>query len=716
MLMDHNIPVYEKFVDCLFKYKECIVVTATGTGKSYIIKEFLERYNETALVITPRNIINREWEGLSDRVTVITYQHFYRHYMEYLGQYKYIVFDEAHHVGGDGSWGEAFRDFKKQSQESKQDVYLIGLTAESKRSTGDRRDVAVTAFDGHLVVGYTQAEAVEANIIAKSRYYCALFDLPTIIDKYKRKAKRYDTEEINRLIGRLDFAYRNHKPIQQYLKDIIGDEKRKGIVFVDQINKISDAVNLIQSTFPDSPIYYIHSKMGKNQINKQIDLFKINPYGFMVAVNMFNEGLHIPGVDTIIMLRKTGSHMVYIQQIGRAMTASNVDRDILIFDFVGNATVMRKISKEIERQKRIEAEFGERSEIGIGKPHKPMISDQFIVDAQSIDVINVLEELNTSLKNARGWSEEFDNLIRSYDGKTRAELMESEEYKTRFSNKSAESVQVRAKQLGVNFTDTYQYSFFSEEEDELLRLLYPLSNTKDIVRFFNNRTYSALYTRANRLGLEKITESHILTNEEYEFIKTHYPVYGVDFCHDNLPYLSKQFIKFVAYDISTESKPKKLNNLTPMDDAIFREYFHKMTNMEFCRKFYPDVHPMTVLGRARKLGLKNESNTKVLSSPLSEETKKLLLDNIEMYLNGGYNAIKSLLPKGYSRSAIYGFYCRHGIRRGDNVIKIHNIIYQYADEGYSTNEILDLLKQNHNIIRNRTTINAILRKRKKGEA
>ena len=79
LLMKHNIPVYKNFCKCLEKYHECILITATGTGKSYIVEEFLQQHDEVALVVVPRRTIKTSWEDLSSKVTVITYQSFANH-------------------------------------------------------------------------------------------------------------------------------------------------------------------------------------------------------------------------------------------------------------------------------------------------------------------------------------------------------------------------------------------------------------------------------------------------------------------------------------------------------------------------------------------------------------------------------------------------------------------------------------------------------------
>ena len=238
-----------------------------------------------------------------------------------------------------------------------------------------------------------------------------------------------------------------------------------------------------------------------------------------------------------------------------------------------------------------------------------------------------------------------------------------------------------------------------------------LSNTSDIVRFFNNRSIDSLSLRAAKLGLKKITETHILTNEEYEFIKVHYPVYGVEFCHDNLPYLSKEYIACVAHDISFV---KNTYEWTAADDAVFKKYYLTMPHNEFNQRFFPGVKYNAIIRRASILGLKPP---KIINKDIqiSEEDKKIMDDNAILYIYNGCSGIKPLLsnPNILNR-AITHYYLSHGIRK-DNT-KVNNIIYEYADKGYSATKIAELLKQ-HNIYRTSSGVSTILVKRKKkGEA
>ena len=59
-----------------------------------------------------------------------------------------------------------------------------------------------------------------------------------------------------------------------------------------------------------------------------------------ISVNMLNEGIHVPHVDGIIMLRSTISRLIIEQQIGRCLTAENILKRPVVLDLVNNMDTM----------------------------------------------------------------------------------------------------------------------------------------------------------------------------------------------------------------------------------------------------------------------------------------------------------------------------------------------------------------------------------------
>ena len=412
LLMKHNIPVYKAFCKCLAKYHECILITATGTGKSYIVEEFLQQHDEVALVVVPKRTIKSSWEDLSSKVTVITYQSFARHYEDYINLYRYVVFDEAHHIGGDGPWGMAFRDFKKRSDLS----YFIGLTADAIRYSDQNKDVAQREFDGHIVYGYNAAEAVEKGILPNAQYVSALFDLPNIRDTLyskairKSNAKKY-REKVETLFGRLDMEIENTESIEEILKEHLSRAgRRKGIIFVDSIKYTDTGIDIIRDTFKDEPVLTCHSKMNAKENEIVLTRFKKMDHGYIVAVDMFNEGLHIKGVNTIIMLRKTRSPSIYQQQVGRALSSANPNELVYVFDFVGNAAaIIEHFLKDDYKDPITEGVTPTNETLSKpGESKQPDISDQIIVDDTTKQIAYLLRDIRNLISRKEFTKEECD--------------------------------------------------------------------------------------------------------------------------------------------------------------------------------------------------------------------------------------------------------------------------------------------------------------------
>ena len=133
MLKEHNIPVYERLEKVMKENNKAIVVTATGTGKSYLTLEYAERHNLSALVVVPRCSIGKEWEALSDRFEYITYHSFVRKHN--YDKYSMVVFDEVHHAGAT-TWEKPITEFINTTNKP-----VIGLTADPKRYSDGGRDI-----------------------------------------------------------------------------------------------------------------------------------------------------------------------------------------------------------------------------------------------------------------------------------------------------------------------------------------------------------------------------------------------------------------------------------------------------------------------------------------------------------------------------------------------------------------------------------------------
>ena len=81
----------------------------------------------------------------------------------------------------------------------------------------------------------------------------------------------------------------------------------------------------VYSDYPDKEKDY------KDFLEDNSDSAKI-----LFSINMLNEGLHIKNISGVLMLRATQSNLIYLQQLGRLLEAENMDKYLLVFDFVNN--------------------------------------------------------------------------------------------------------------------------------------------------------------------------------------------------------------------------------------------------------------------------------------------------------------------------------------------------------------------------------------------
>ena len=219
------------------------------------------------------------------------------------------------------------------------------------------------------------------------------------------------------LLDKLDF-----KASQYNIKDIVHRnlpyKDAKIVVFVDYIDTIDEAIELIQSIFDDSiNIYTIHSKQSRKQNVLIIkDFENDNHLSCLITVNMLNEGVHINNINTIFLLRKTKSPILYFQQIGRVFGYKSAEA--YIFDFVSNYTNIFNLHqiRNITNEK---------------NKHENKIYDNFFDSLQAVDkeALQILVDLNNiyhSLfsNNRILWtSEKIEKLQELYDaGKTRQEI------------------------------------------------------------------------------------------------------------------------------------------------------------------------------------------------------------------------------------------------------------------------------------------------------
>ncbi len=410
-LFPHNEQGYELLCNALEKYPLAFLEHATGTGKSFILLKYLytKMLNKRILFISSHDemfeqLFNEQMSTLgikrSDfaKFDTLIYPNITKYDMkDIIKNYDCIVFDEAQHTGAP-KWSIKVAELKELVLKipGKQ---MIGATATRIRYLDDYMDVAEMYFDGQICSTLSISYAILNNLLPAPFYVNTLSACADEINKTIRKfPKLIATPETNALLERTKKLNEkiNLDSSVPYILQKYGVKKgEKYIVFCKDIADLKRKKQEATEWFKDiGPIktYAAHSEQSKEQNISEIKGFSSpkKEISLMFAVDIFNEGFHIDGVDGILMFRKTKSPIIYFQQLGRALSFSARKKQIKIFDFVNNISendIIYELYKEL---------ISEAHRLLPLHPEKQELYEEIINRFQIIDYTSsILDEIRT---------------------------------------------------------------------------------------------------------------------------------------------------------------------------------------------------------------------------------------------------------------------------------------------------------------------------------
>lgn len=324
-----------------------LVVAATGTGKTVMAasdyKAFAEKHERARLLFvaqreeilrqslqTFRQVLSdynfgEKWYGgeepanyeylfaskdtLNNRLDSLSLPEDY---------YDYIVVDEVHHVAA-SSYRKIINHFRPK--------VLLGLTATPERMDGE--DITQD-FDGTISAEIRLDDALNKGLLAPFYYY-GITDSVDYSEVAWDKG-HYVASELSRI-----YSYNDARTavilqsLQKYLTNI--RDVRALCFCVDQQHAKYMASKFtlcgLKADVLTSENAQMRAPLYRRLKNKEIN--------YLFVVDMFNEGVDIPEVDTILFLRPTESLTVFIQQFGRGLRKAEGKTHVNILDFVGNS-------------------------------------------------------------------------------------------------------------------------------------------------------------------------------------------------------------------------------------------------------------------------------------------------------------------------------------------------------------------------------------------
>lgn len=233
--------------------------------------------------------------------------------------YDFIIVDEFHHAASD-SYQRLLNHYQPK--------ILLGLTATPERMDG--RDI-LQYFDGTIAAEMRLTEAVNQKLLSPFQYFC----VSDVVDlsKLKWSRKGYDIKELEIVYTSNDL--RSNQIIKSIHKYVASIDDVKGLGFCVSIEHAKYMAHYFNKS--GIPSVCLYGNVNKSERNEAQDKLVKGEIKFIFVVDLYNEGIDIPEVNTVLFLRPTESLTVFLQQLGRGLRLSEGKDCLTVLDFVGQA-------------------------------------------------------------------------------------------------------------------------------------------------------------------------------------------------------------------------------------------------------------------------------------------------------------------------------------------------------------------------------------------
>lgn len=330
-----------------------LIVAATGTGKTVIsafdYQEFARTHSRARILFTAhREEILRQslnayrsvlqdanfgtlWVGANRPQEASEYEHlfvsismFNSRFEEFFALldsdfYDYIVIDEAHHSQAD-SYRKLFDHFQPQ--------LLVGLTATPERMDG--KDLRPD-FGNRISAEIRLPQALQAGLLTPFQYLC-ISDDTDLSDDSLWSGQKYNIE---RLADKLCAKTRAQLIVDALHKYLADEYTCRALCFC--INKRHADFMAEQLRLYGFNAQSLTSDTPADERKQLAENLREGTLHYLCVVDIFNEGVDIPEVDTVLFLRPTESLTIFLQQLGRGLRLSAGKTELTVLDFVAQA-------------------------------------------------------------------------------------------------------------------------------------------------------------------------------------------------------------------------------------------------------------------------------------------------------------------------------------------------------------------------------------------
>lgn len=316
--------------------KRALIISATGSGKTYLAafdarnfdakRVLFVVHRETILKDAKQTFMNvfgaektcglytGNSKDLDCDYVFASSNMLARHLTEFdKNEFDYICYDEVHHIVAE--CGKKILNYFNPE-------FLLGLTATPERM--DNQDI-FELFEQNVPFELRLRDAINNDLVVPFHYYGIRDDLINYGEDDKNKVSKNIAESDN-----IDFI------VKEFEKHRLPNEKLKAVAFCTNIAHCSLMANELAMRG-----YSTVALTGENNTGERIKAFndlqdETNDLEIICTVDILNEGVDIPAINTVLFLRPTESSTIFLQQLGRGLRKYQNKQYLTVLDFIGN--------------------------------------------------------------------------------------------------------------------------------------------------------------------------------------------------------------------------------------------------------------------------------------------------------------------------------------------------------------------------------------------
>lgn len=225
--------------------------------------------------------------------------------------FDYIVLDESHRVGS-----ETYQRILKYFSP----LFLLGMTATPERS--DSHNICQD-FDYNIAYEIRLQEALKENMLCPFHYF-GISEIEVdgqIIDEMTRFNDLVSKVRVDHIIEKIQF-YGYH-----------GNNVR-GLIFCSRNNEAITLSKMFnERSYRTVALSGLDSQETREKALAKLEAEELD---YIFTVDIFNEGVDIPCLNQVVMLRPTQSAIIFVQQLGRGLRKMPGKDYVVVLDFIGN--------------------------------------------------------------------------------------------------------------------------------------------------------------------------------------------------------------------------------------------------------------------------------------------------------------------------------------------------------------------------------------------